>query len=95
MSAPHNRDKKTVIACPGNIPALSQWGLILFGLLLLIVMARVFRRGGPVTPVAASLLLLMSAGLIAVSVSYSEIQANRVCGETDVAVEFVRDLLQS
>ena len=82
------------VDCPHVIPTLSQWGLILFGMLLLTAMFITIRRRGLPTQWSASLLVLMSAGLIAVSVSYAEIQSNRVCGETDVAVDFVNDILE-
>jgi hypothetical protein len=37
--------------------------------------------------------VLVAAGVVAVGSSYAEIQSNRSCGEKDVAVEFVNDLL--
>ncbi len=81
--------------CPKNIPTLSQWGLILFGMLLLTTMFIVIRRRGLPTQMTASLLVLMAVGVLATGASYAEIQSNRVCGETDVAVEFVNDILNS
>ena len=85
--------KTTTIFCPNNIPTLSQWGLILFGMLLLTLMFITVRRRGLPTQMTASLLVLMAAGLVAVGASYAEIESNRVCGEMDVAQEFVNDLL--
>ncbi len=76
-----------------SIPTLSQWGLILFAMLLLTALFVTIRRRGLPTQMTASLLVLMSAGLIAVSVSYTEIQSSRSCGENDVAEQFVNDLL--
>ena len=81
--------------CPKNIPTLSQWGLILFGMLLLTTMFIVIRRRGLPTQMTASLLVLLAVGVLATGASYAEIQSNRVCGETDVAVEFVNDILNS
>jgi len=84
-----------IVFCPHNIPTLSQWGLILFGMLLLTTMFIVIRRRGLPTQMTASLLVLMAVGVLATGASYAEIQSNRVCGETDVAVEFVNDILNS
>ena len=81
--------------CPKNIPTLSQWGLILFGMLLLTTMFIVIRRRGLPTQMTASLLVLLAVGVLATGASYAEIQSNRGCGETDVAVEFVNDILNS
>ena len=44
---------------PAQIPTLSQWGLILFGMLLLTAMFITIRRRGLPTQMTASLLLLM------------------------------------
>jgi hypothetical protein len=82
------------VFCLNNVPTLSQWGLILFGMLLLTAMFITIRRRGLPTQMSASLLVLLSAGVMAVSVSYAEIQSNRVCGETDVAVNFVADIFE-
>ena len=84
-----------IVHCPHNIPTLSQWGLILFGMLLLTTMFIVIRRRGLPTQMTASLLVLMAVGVLATGASYAEVQSNRVCGETDVAVEFVNDILNS
>ena len=75
------------------VPTLSQWGLILFGLVLLTAGLLTIRWRGLPTQVTASLLVLVAAGVVAVGSSYAEIQSSRSCGETDVAVEFVKDLL--
>ena len=37
---------------------------------------------------------LLMIGLSAATVAYAQIQSERVCGERDVAVEFVIDILQ-
>ncbi len=39
------------------------------------------------------MIVLIAAGVVAVGASYAEIQSSRSCGETDLAVEFVNDLL--
>ena len=75
------------------IPTVSQWGLILFGLLLLSATLLAIRRRGSPTPVTTSLLVLMAAGVVAVGASYAEFESSRSDGGTDVAVEFVNDLL--
>lgn len=85
----------SIVFCPHNIPTLSQWGLILFGMLLLTTMFIVIRRRGLPTQMTASLLVLLAVGVLATGASYAEIQSNRTCGETDVAVEFVNDILNS
>ena len=36
---------------------------------------------------------LLAVGLIGVSAAYYQIQVNRSCGDQDVAVEFINDLL--
>ena len=79
--------------CEKIAPTLSQWGLIVLGLLLLVAMFLTVRRRslrGQTTP---SLLALMAAGVLAVSVSYAEIQSSRSCADTDLAAELVNDLL--
>ncbi|MBW2272380.1 MAG: IPTL-CTERM sorting domain-containing protein [Deltaproteobacteria bacterium] len=85
---------ENVVDCPSNIPTLSQWGLILFGMLLLTMMFWTIRRRGLPTHMSASLLVIGMFGLSAATVAYAQIQSERVCGERDVAVEFVIDILQ-
>jgi hypothetical protein len=75
------------------IPTLSQWGLILFGMLLLTAMFLAIRRRGLPTHMTASLLVLGAVGLAVATAAYAQIQSERVCGESDVAVEFVNDIL--
>lgn len=83
-----------IIDCPSNvIPTLSQWGLILFGMLLLSMMFWTIRRRGLPTHMAAGLLVIGMMGFTAATVAYSQLQSERVCGESDVAVEFVNDIL--
>ncbi|MFQ5459131.1 MAG: IPTL-CTERM sorting domain-containing protein, partial [Myxococcota bacterium] len=83
--------------CPGNIPTLSQWGLILFGMLLLTMMFLVIRRRGLPTHMTASVLLLLAAGFIAVSMSYGAIQSNRSCDvdRNDVAVQLWQEIFSA
>ena len=76
-----------------SVPTLSQWGLILFGLLLLSAGFLTIRWRRLPTRVTASLLVLVAAGVVAVGSSYAQIQSSRSCGENEVAVEFVNDLL--
>jgi hypothetical protein len=85
----------TIVYCPDNIPTLSQWGLILFGMLLLTAMFVVIRRRGLPPHMTASLLVLGAVGLAVATAAYAQIQSERVCGESDIAVEFVNDLLNS
>ena len=84
-----------VVLCPNNIPTLSQWGLILFGMLLLTMMFLTIRRRGLPTHLAASVLVLGAVGLAVATASYAQIQSERVCGESDIAVEFVKDILNT
>lgn len=76
------------------IPTLGQWGLILFGMLLLTMMYLTIRRRGLPSQMTARLLVLLAVGVLATGASYAEIQSNRTCGETDVAVDFINDLLE-
>lgn len=88
---------ETYVDCPGNIPTLSQWGLILFGMLLLTMMFLVIRRRGLPTHMTASVLLLLAAGFIAVSMSYGAIQSNRSCDvdRNDVAVQLWQEIFSA
>ena len=79
--------------CSGAPSNLWAFLPILLSLLLLTAMFLTIRRRGLPTRVTASLLVLMAAGVVAVGASYAEIQSSRSCGETDVTVEFVNDLL--
>ena len=53
------------------IPTLSQWGLLVFGLGLLMAMFWTIRRQGLKAPVRTSALLLLAAALVGVGVSYA------------------------
>ena len=83
--------------CPdwNRIPTLSQWGLILFGMLLLTLMFLTIRRRGLPTHLSASLLVIGAVGLAMAATAYDQIQSERVCGASDIAVEFVNDILKS
>jgi len=83
----------TAILFPVAVPTLSQSALILVGLLLLGAGFLTIRRRGLPTQIMMSLLVLIAAGVGAVGASYVEIESSRTCGETDVAVEFVSNLL--
>ena len=81
-------------ACLTVIPTLSQWGLILFGMLLLTVTFYTIRRRGLPTGATAGMLAVLGVGLATVVTSYASVQSERVCGEeNDVAVELIQNLL--
>lgn len=83
-----------VVLCYLVIPTLDQWGLIAFGLMLLTAMFVVLRQRRLPSHIAAGMLILIGVGLAGVVTSYAAIQSQRTCSDTDVAVEFVHELLE-
>jgi hypothetical protein len=79
--------------CPSEVPALSQAGLILFGVLLLIGMAFVWRRRATMSKgFTASILALLLTASVGTAVVYATIQSNRTCGDPNV-VDFVQKVI--